>query len=630
ARTSPSPSTPPPSINATIITAAGGGRVTPTSALKQRQGTLSFRDQAAPTIRTTVKQRGRQNTISDDDFVRNLGADYQDVEKRTLTRWVNAQLATVGDHIDRIEIDLKDGKRLLKLLSVVSGQNAPKPERMNMRIHQLSNVAQAFGFLEKQLGADAMPDIGNEAIVNGDVKKTLALVFFIMLKYHIQAVLSDHGEDFMTSLSQLSERQDLHNNSVNNNNNKDSLSVASIETDSISELSTTTTPQQPPVTPRPSGRRSHHNNTTEKGSHTTSEAKVALLYWVRIQLEDYIAANIIPSIQDFSRSWRTGLAFCLLLHRHDPVLMPDLLTTRINDNDLLEKQAWRDFLILAFEVADTKLNIPTFLDPEDLIDVEYPHEPSVMMYVSEYYKVMSKTQKDEPPSTKRDKRTKRRAAIAMAAGEAPEEEDNAEEEDEIESVICETPPSMDDEPEEFLSSSARSAVEKKTEYHIKPIDIATKTPLEAPVPVPMPSARRHKRKAAHQRESTLGEEDKARIKADLNNRLMQQLTGHLPRGVHPVLDQLITIHETVISFIRSNTRTMDEIPEEFTGSSSVTEYVDALEIIEEQVESEAEHLDTAKAAHKSLMSSPENDDDELMLRLTDLQRGQVDRLYDVL
>ena len=189
-------------MNATIITAAGGGGGGHlTSTLKQRQGTLSFRDPAVPTIRTTVKQRGRQNTISDDDFVRNLGADYQDVEKRTLTRWVNAQLATVEDHIDRIETDLKDGKRLLKLLSVVSGQNAPKPERMNMRIHQLSNVAQAFGFLEKQLGADAMPDIGNEAIVNGDVKKTLALVFFIMLKYHIQAILADHGEDFMTSLS---------------------------------------------------------------------------------------------------------------------------------------------------------------------------------------------------------------------------------------------------------------------------------------------------------------------------------------------------------------------------------------------------------------------------------------------
>ncbi|KAI9499557.1 hypothetical protein BDB00DRAFT_783048 [Zychaea mexicana] len=620
ARTSPSPSTPPPSINAAMVTAAAAAAAAggTTSALKQRTGTMSFRDPAAPTIRTTVKQRARQNTISDDDFVRNLGADYQDVEKRTLTRWVNSQLAAVGDRIDRIETDLKDGKRLLKLLSVVSGQAAPKPERMNMRIHQLANVAQAFKFLETQLGADAMPDIGNEAIVNGDVKKTLALVFFIMLKYQIQAVLGDHGEDFMTSLSLLSEREHLHNS-----NNKDAMSVASTETDSTTELTA-------PATPRPSGRKSHHHNMTEKGSHTTSEAKVALLYWVRIQLEDYIAANIIPTIQDFSRSWRTGLAFCLLLHRHDPVLMPDLLTTRINNADISEKQAWREFLELAFDTADTKLNIPSYLDPDDLIDVEYPHEPSVMMYVSEYYKAMSKTQKDDPPAAKRDKRTKRRAAIAMAVGDVPEDEEDHDD-DEIGSVICDTPPSMDDEPEELSTETLSQQQDKKQhEFHIKPIEVATKTPLEAPVPVPMPSARRHKRKPAHQRESTLGEEDKARIKADLNNRLMQQLTGHLPRGVHPVLDQLITIHETVISFIRTNTRTIDEIPEEFTSSSSVTEYVDALEIIEEQIESEAEYLDTAKEARDSLMSPPENAEESLMIRLTDLQRGQVDRLYDVL
>lgn len=96
---------------------------------------------------------------------------------------------------------IQDGKRLLKLLSVVSGQSAPKPERMNMRIHQLSNVAQALTFLQKQIHPDILPDIGNEAIVNGDVKKTLALIFFIMLKFQVQLIINDHGDDYMTSLA---------------------------------------------------------------------------------------------------------------------------------------------------------------------------------------------------------------------------------------------------------------------------------------------------------------------------------------------------------------------------------------------------------------------------------------------
>jgi hypothetical protein len=80
----------------------------------------------------------------------------------------------------------------------VSKEAAPKPERGNMRIHQLSNVSQALSFLERQLGAETLPSIGNEAIVNGDVKKTLALIFFIMLKYQMQQITIDPEHDTLT------------------------------------------------------------------------------------------------------------------------------------------------------------------------------------------------------------------------------------------------------------------------------------------------------------------------------------------------------------------------------------------------------------------------------------------------
>lgn len=149
--------------------------------------------------------RSRQNTAGGLDFaedlVRNIGSDYQEIQIRTLTKWVNAQLKTVDESIKDIKVDLRDGKKLLKLLSVISKEPAPKPERMNMRIHQLSNVAQALAFLERRVGLDSMPDIGNEAIVNGDAKKTLALIFFIMLKYQIQLIVSEHGDEFLHSLA---------------------------------------------------------------------------------------------------------------------------------------------------------------------------------------------------------------------------------------------------------------------------------------------------------------------------------------------------------------------------------------------------------------------------------------------
>ncbi|KAL0073277.1 calponin homology domain-containing protein, partial [Phycomyces blakesleeanus] len=99
---------------------------------------------------------------------RTIGKGYQEIQKRTLTKWINVQLGTVGDSITNIETDLRDGRKLLSLLSVVAKEPVPKPEKGKMRIHHLSNVAQVFSFLEKQTGPGALPDIGTEAIVNGD------------------------------------------------------------------------------------------------------------------------------------------------------------------------------------------------------------------------------------------------------------------------------------------------------------------------------------------------------------------------------------------------------------------------------------------------------------------------------
>ncbi|KAI8365777.1 hypothetical protein BD560DRAFT_490934 [Blakeslea trispora] len=536
--------------------------------------------------------RSRQNTVGLDffeDLNKNIGSDYQEIQIRTLTKWINAQLKLVDDHIDNIKTDLRDGKKLLKLLSVISNEPAPKPERMNMRIHQLANVAQALSFLERHVGSDSMPDIGNEAIVNGDSKKTLALIFFIMLKYQIQLILTQHGEDFLQSLTELSERE-----------NGTKAQSAEFQVENKSPVASSR---------KFSSLQSLSDKLQQHNSSTTAEAKVALLYWVRIQLEDYISANIIPSIQDFSRSWRTGVAFCLLIHRHNPSYIPDLFSVHLNA-DLSEKTTWLHLLRLAFDLATNQMGVQPYLEPEDLVEVDYPHEPSVMMYVSEYYKIMSKHQEEEPPNVKRERAVKRKAAIVMASGGILADNINPDNDD-------------DDDDDEVIEPnySVLDSVQQE-----EPMEIEPDVP-EAPVPIPIPSARRKKK--MQQRRSTLGDADKARIKADLNTKLMMQLTGHLPRGVHPVLDELLTIHDTVLSFIKSNTRTIDEMPEEFTNSSSVTEYIDALEIVEEQADDELNHLETAKGAKETLTAPPEKAD-ETLIHLTDLQRTQVVKLYEML
>ncbi|KAI9008901.1 hypothetical protein CLU79DRAFT_497229 [Phycomyces nitens] len=357
--------------------------------------TLSRDRSPSPTLSASRQNRSRQSTgtgdfSAGDDLGRTISKGYQEIQKRTLTKWINVQLDKVGDSITNIETDLRDGRKLLSLLSVVAKEPAPKPEKRTTRIHQISNINQLFSFLEKQTGPGALPDIGSEAIVNGDLKNTLVLTYFIMLKYQIQLILTDEDGAFVKAMPKI-------------DRNSTDLSIE--PSSPLPSLSSALT-----------GKRSSRSvETGEKAqSSSSSEAKMALLYWVRLQLEDYVAVHILPEIQDFSRSWRTGIAFCLLIHRHDPSLLPDILTDHIN-RDTSERQVCFDLLNTAFELATTHMNIPRYLEPEDLTDVDYPHEPSVMLYVSAYYSSMSKQQRDDP-SKEEARANERKRAIRQVFG----------------------------------------------------------------------------------------------------------------------------------------------------------------------------------------------------------------------
>ncbi|KAI9306228.1 hypothetical protein BJ944DRAFT_238935 [Cunninghamella echinulata] len=572
--------------------------------------------------RKATTGRSRQNTtdfMTGEDLVRTIGADYQDIQKRTLTKWVNSQLEKVDDRIQNIETDFKDGRKLLKLLSVVSNIPTPKPEKMNMRIHQLANVAQALSFLEKQLGADSIIDMGNEAIVNGDKKKTLALIFFIMLKYQIQIVLNEHGDDFNQSLLEYSDRHrdGLVMDAITSTTQETTAAGNSLgNNDNIKN-----TPSLNHHSALQSTKKigSNYSIASDKQQHTSSasESKLALLFWVRIQLEDYIVANVIPNIQDFSRSWRNGVAFCLLLHRHNANIIPDLFSHHLKEADLSQKQTWHRLLTLAFDLATEHMHIPRYLEPEDLVDVDYPPEPCVMMYVAEFYKVMSKLQKELTNESRQETALRRRANIAMVYG-SPEDNYN----DEHDTLSPTSPTSCVSPPLSFTIDENDSTAMTSTAVTTDDDNGSTTSNTTT-------DHKMKNRKKMH-RLSSLADEDKERIKADLNSRLMMQLTGHLPRGIHPLLDKLITIHETVLSFIKTNTRTLDEIPTSFDDADTVAEYLDALDIIEEQMKEESSLLESAEEAKNKLISPPEAIDDESMIRLTDLQRTQVGNLYDML
>jgi len=113
-----------------------------------------------------------------------------------------------------------------------------------------------------------------------------------------------------------------------------------------------------------------------------SSAKEGLLLWCQRKTAPYKNVNV----QNFHMSWKDGLAFCALIHRH----RPDLI-----DYDKLRKDDPLTNLQTAFEVAEKHLDIPQMLDAQEIVEMAKPDERAIMTYVSCYYHAFSGAQKAE-------------------------------------------------------------------------------------------------------------------------------------------------------------------------------------------------------------------------------------------
>ncbi|KAJ3615060.1 hypothetical protein NHX12_018628 [Muraenolepis orangiensis] len=189
--------------------------------------------------------------------IKALADEREAVQKKTFTKWVNSHLSRVSCRITDLYLDLRDGRSLIKLLEVLSGERLPKPTKGRMRIHCLENVDKALQFLKEQ-------------------------------RVHLENM----------------------------------------------------------------------------GSHDI------------MKTAGYSNVNI----HNFSTSWRDGMAFNALIHKH----RPDLI-----DFDRLKKSNVHHNLQNAFNLAEQHLGITKLLDPED-ISVDHPDEKSVITYVVTYYHYFSK------------------------------------------------------------------------------------------------------------------------------------------------------------------------------------------------------------------------------------------------
>ncbi|XP_043928331.1 dystrophin isoform X3 [Protopterus annectens] len=124
----------------------------------------------------------------------------EDVQKKTFTKWINAQFAKAGKpQIEDLFLDLRDGRKLLELLEGLTGQKLAK-EKGSTRLHALNNVNRALQVLQKN--SVDLVNIGGADIVDGNHKLTLGLIWSIILHWQVKDVMKDIMADLQQTNSE--------------------------------------------------------------------------------------------------------------------------------------------------------------------------------------------------------------------------------------------------------------------------------------------------------------------------------------------------------------------------------------------------------------------------------------------
>ncbi|XP_051516060.1 filamin-A-like [Myxocyprinus asiaticus] len=122
-------------------------------------------------------------------------APWKKIQQNTFTRWCNEHLKCVNKRIANLQTDLSDGLRLIALLEVLSQKKMFQKynQRPTFRQMQLENVSVALEFLDRE--NIKLVSIDSKAIVDGNLKLILGLIWTLILHYSISMPMWDEEEE---------------------------------------------------------------------------------------------------------------------------------------------------------------------------------------------------------------------------------------------------------------------------------------------------------------------------------------------------------------------------------------------------------------------------------------------------
>ncbi|XP_078797755.1 filamin-C isoform X9 [Oryzias latipes] len=122
-------------------------------------------------------------------------APWKKIQQNTFTRWCNEHLKLVNKRIHDLQKDLSDGLKLIGLLEVLSQKKMFRKYhcRPNFRQMKLENVSVALEFLERE--HIKLVSIDSKAIVDGNLKLILGLIWTLILHYSISMPMWEDEDD---------------------------------------------------------------------------------------------------------------------------------------------------------------------------------------------------------------------------------------------------------------------------------------------------------------------------------------------------------------------------------------------------------------------------------------------------